>query len=100
MTDAEGVLWRALRDRQLLGHKFRRQYSVGPFIVDFVCVEKKLVIEVDGGQHTEQVEADQERSEFIEERGFRVLRFWNHEVMKERDNVLNAILLALGEDQE
>ena len=98
MTDAEKLLWRFLRDRQLSGYKFHRQHPIGPFIVDFVCLEKKLIIEVDGGQHSKQLEADSKRSDYFEERGYRVLRFWNSEVLEENESVLNVILSSLVED--
>ena len=73
LTDAEKLLWRHLRDRQLDGCKFRRQHPIGKFIVDFVCVEKKLVFEVDGGQHATKVEADLQRSEYLRRKGYRTL---------------------------
>jgi len=95
MTDVERLLWRHLRDRQLGGYKFRRQRPIGPFIVDFVCLEKKLVIEVDGGQHAKSLEADVERSDYLNERGYRVLRFWNDEVLQESNSVLSVILSSL-----
>jgi very-short-patch-repair endonuclease len=82
-TDAERLLWRVLRSRQIAGYKFRRQQPLGEFIVDFVCLEKRLVVEVDGGQHTEALQAahDSERSAWLEQQGFSVLRFWDHEVL-------------------
>ena len=67
----------------MLGHKFRRQQPLGPFIVDFVCLERKLVIEVDGGQHADQQQDDARRTGWLEDQGFVVLRFWNHEVLAE-----------------
>ena len=76
-TEAERSLWQHLRLRQLGGHKFRRQQSLGPYIVDFVCLEKRLIIEVDGGQHSEQKAYDAERNTWLEVQGFHVLRFWN-----------------------
>jgi len=97
MTDAEQRLWQALRDRQLGGCKFRRQYPVGPFIADFACVEKKLIVEVDGGQHAIHVEKDRGRSEYLEMQGYRVLRFWDNQVLQERESVVEAIMLALLE---
>ncbi|QSB01070.1 endonuclease domain-containing protein [Methylomonas sp. EFPC1] len=96
-TDAERVIWQQLRNRQLLGCKFRRQQVIGPFIVDFVCLEPKLVIEVDGGQHAEQQEYDQNRSHYLQRLGYRVLRFWNHEVLQNRLAVMEVIRLAVIE---
>ena len=98
MTDAEKLLWRFLRDRQLGGYKFRRQHPIGPYVVDFVCLEKALVIEVDGGQHATNFDADVKRSDYLNERGLRVLRFWNNEVLKESESVLSVILSSLAED--
>ena len=95
MTNAERLLWQHLRNRELGGYKFRRQRPVGPYIVDFVCLEKKLVIEVDGGQHAGQVELDAKRSGYLEEKGYLVLRFWNNEVLKETESVLTVILSSL-----
>ncbi len=98
MTDAERWLWQRLRDRELCGFKFRRQHPIGPFIIDFACVEKRLVIELDGGQHTERQELDASRSRYLQERGYRIIRFWNHEVLKEGESVLNAILSCLNDN--
>ena len=95
MTDAERLLWRYLRDRQLDGYKFRRQRPIGPYIADFVCLEKKLVVEVDGGQHAGQVELDTKRSGYFKEKGYRVLCFWNNEVLQETESVLTVILSSL-----
>src|SRR5215207_11230129 len=80
-TDAERKLWTRLRDRQIGGAKFRRQHSVGPFITDFCCVERGLVIELDGGDHAVEIAADQKRSIFLKNAGYRVLRFWDNEVL-------------------
>ena len=96
MTDAEQLLWRHLRDRQLGGYKFRRQHPIGTFVVDFVCLEKELVIEVDGGQHAKQLEPDAKRSDYLKEKGYRVLRFWNNEVLQESESVLSVILSSLN----
>ena len=96
-TEAERRLWLGLRGRQLDGHRFRRQYVVGNHIVDFVCLEKRLVIEVDGGQHAERREADAKRTDDLEEAGFQVLRFWNHDVLKRTEGVLATILSKLNE---
>lgn len=98
-TDAERSLWQKLRNRELAGWKFRRQHSIGPFIVDFVCIEKKLILEVDGGQHAENTDSDAKREEFLKENGYKVLRFWNNTVLQESESVLNAILLSLQEDR-
>jgi very-short-patch-repair endonuclease len=97
MTDAERLLWQHLRNRELGGYKFRRQRPIGPYIVDFVCLEKKLVIEVDGGQHAGQMESDAERSDYLKEKGYRVMRFWNNEVLKKTESVLTVILSFLDE---
>jgi primosomal protein N' (replication factor Y) len=95
MTDAEQRLWMHVRRRQLLGCKFRRQYPLGPYVVDFACLEKKLVIEVDGGQHNDS-STDRRRDAFLRSRGFNVLRFWNHDVLANIDGVLQVILAALA----
>ena len=91
MTDAEQLLWQCLRDRRLGEYKFRRQHPIGAFIVDFVCLEKRLIIEVDGGQHGKQLEADVKRSDYLREKGYRVLRFWNNEVLQETESVLSVV---------
>jgi adenine-specific DNA-methyltransferase len=91
-TDAEQVLWGRLRDRQLCDAKFRRQHPIGPFIADFCCPQRKLIVEMDGGQHAEALAADQKRSRFLENQGYRVLRFWDHEVLTHTDAVLERIL--------
>ena len=96
-TDAESALWNLLRNRQLTGYKFRRQAPVGRYIVDFLCFERKLVVELDGGQHQEQADYDAERSRILESRGFRVIRFWNSEVIEDTDALLGAILIELRE---
>ncbi|NVM23306.1 MAG: endonuclease domain-containing protein [Desulfobacterales bacterium] len=95
MTDAERLLWRHLRNRELGGYKFRRQRPIGPYIVDFVCLEKKLVVEVDGGQHARQMESDSKRSDYLKETGYRVLRFWNNKVLRETESVLAVVLSFL-----
>ncbi len=94
MTEAEHKLWNHLRRKQLSGYHFRRQHPVGPFIVDFICLESKLVIEVDGSQHGNQ-SIDSERDDMLKEFGVRVLRFWNNDVVQRIDDVLNEILNAL-----
>jgi very-short-patch-repair endonuclease len=94
-TDVERKLWAVLRGRQLSGFKFRRQHPKDRYFVDFVCLEAKLIVELDGGQHAEQVEYDARRSEVLEGAGFRVVRFWNLEVLEEFENVVETILREL-----
>jgi very-short-patch-repair endonuclease len=94
MTEAEKKLWGSLRGGQT-GCKFRRQAAVGPYVVDFATFEKRLVIEVDGGQHAEQADNDARRTAWLEGRGFRVLRFWNNEVLGEMSGVLEVVRKAL-----
>jgi very-short-patch-repair endonuclease len=91
-TDAERKLWHFLRDRQLGGHKFRRQHPVGPYLADFACVERGLIVELDGGQHAEQQRYDARRTEFLIARGFKVIRFWDNEVLTQTSAVLESIL--------
>ena len=95
-TEAEKKLWNHLRLRQLGGYKFRRQHPLGPYIVDFICLEKRLIIEVDGGQHCERVDYDKERTAWLKAQGFRVLRFWNNEVLNEIDVVKEVIAEVLN----
>lgn len=97
MTDAERALWSRLRSRQLAGVRFNRQYPIGPFICDFVARSKGLVIELDGGQHAEQEEYDSRRTRYIEERGYRVLRFWNNDVLSNPEGVLSAVRRVIVE---
>ncbi|HKY90133.1 MAG TPA: endonuclease domain-containing protein [Nevskiaceae bacterium] len=91
LTDAERLVWSCLRDRRFLGLKFRRQFSIGIYIADFVCVESKLVVELDGGQHVLQEEYDARRSAFLEGAGYRVVRFWNHDVLRDLSVVLESL---------
>ena len=98
-TDAELKLWKRLRNRLTDGEKFRRQQPIGKYIVDFVCQERKLVVEVDGGQHGEQIAYDNERTAWLESEGYRVLRFWNNEVLEDVEIVLDVIVRALGESE-
>ena len=94
-TDAERVLWRLLRARDTTAHKFRRQAPIGRYIVDFVCFDQKIVIEVDGGQHQLRIQSDRARTEWLESQGSQVLRFWNNEVMTNEDGVMDKILAVL-----
>lgn len=94
-TKAEARIWRHLKNRSLVGFKFRRQCPCGPYIMDFVCFEKMVVIEIDGGQHTNQLQKDFRRTEYLKSRGFNVIRFWNDEVLANTDSVLNAILTVM-----
>ncbi|MGP0093678.1 MAG: endonuclease domain-containing protein [Xanthobacteraceae bacterium] len=94
MTDAEQRLWYHLRARRLAQFKIKRQAPVGSYVLDFVCFARKLVIEVDGGQHATS-ETDAARDEWLRSQGFRVLRFWNDDVLKHTDAVLSEILAAL-----
>ena len=94
-TEAEARLWSRLRNRSLDGFKFRRQIAVDPFIVDFLCSEAMLIVELDGGQHAEQTDADARRTTYLEERGYRVLRFWNNDVLSNTDGVREIVLKEL-----
>ena len=91
MTDAEKLLWRHLRMEQLGGYKFRRQHPLGNYIVDFVCLEAVLVLEVDGGQHAESTDSDAIRTQWLEAQGLYVMRFWNNEVLNNIEGVKLAI---------
>ena len=90
-TDAEKKLWQFLRARQLNETKFRRQYPIGQFVVDFCCPKHRLVVELDGGQHATQIQKDRQRTEVLNQRGYHVLRFWDDEVLKNTEAVLQAI---------
>jgi len=91
-TDAERLLWKHLKSRQLNGLKFRRQEQIGSYIVDFVCYEQKVVIEADGGQHAEDTASDEKRTLWLIGQGFRVERFWNNEILTNLEGVLEQIL--------
>ncbi len=95
MSEAEQRLWQYLRAGRLQGFKFRRQQPLGVYIVDFVCTHPKLVVEADGGQHADQADYDETRSRFLQQQGFTVLRFWNHEILQQTDEVLAQILRTL-----
>ncbi|MBI4382258.1 MAG: endonuclease domain-containing protein [candidate division NC10 bacterium] len=95
LTEAEKALWRHLRLRQIGGYKFRRQQPLGPYVVDFVCFEKQLIVELDGGHHSEQLAYDADRTAWLGSQGYRVLRFWNHQVLGEIEAVNEVIYEAL-----
>jgi len=90
MTDAERVLWFRLRSRQVEGRKFRRQHPIGRYVVDFVCLERRLIVEVDGSQHMDNPN-DEIRTRWLEREGYKVLRFWDNEVLMETDAVMEVI---------
>lgn len=93
LTKTEGYLWYVLRAKNL-GHKFRRQAQIGKYFVDFVCYEKRLIIEIDGGQHFDDSK-DKARDKWLESQGFKVLRFWNNEVLENRNQVVEEIIKHL-----
>jgi len=93
-TEPERLLWARLRDRRLGGYKFRRQHPIGAFVADFACLERRLIVEAEGGQHVES-ECDAFRSERLHAQGWRVIRFWNNEVRENPNGVAEAILLVL-----
>ena len=95
MSEAEAKLWKHLRAGRLNGYKFRRQQPIGNYIVDFMCITPKLIVEADGGQHTEQAAYDHARTTYLNSRGFTVLRFWNHEILQQTNDVLAEILRVL-----
>jgi very-short-patch-repair endonuclease len=98
MTEAERKLWHYLRLRQLEGHKFRHQVRIGPYIADFVCLKAMLVIEVDGDQHANARAYDSRRDDFMRSQGYRILRFWNNEVLRSMDGVWQVIVAEINHD--
>jgi very-short-patch-repair endonuclease len=94
-TEAESRLWRVLRGHQMDDTHFRRQHTIGSYIVDFCAPSKKLIIEVDGSQHLDREAYDLERTAVLESQGYRVLRFWNHEVLNDLDGVVGCIVEVL-----
>jgi very-short-patch-repair endonuclease len=96
-TDAERHLWQFLRNRQLGGYKFRRQHPLPPYTVDFVCLERRLIVELDGGQHAEAIAYDAARTDYLEQSGYLVLRFWNDEALSNTQEVLTRMLQKLEE---
>jgi len=97
LTDVESLLWQALRNRRLNGYKFRRQVPVNRYIVDFMCNSIKLIIEIDGGQHLEQQNYDSVRTHYLESRGYKVLRYWNNDVLTNIEGILTSLTLALSQ---
>ena len=95
MTDAENRIWYFLRNRRLSGYKFVREYVIGNYIADFVCRDKKLIVEIDGGQHMEAVAYDQRRTNYLTANGYKVVRFWNNEVFENIQGVMETILRTL-----
>ncbi len=98
-TDAERVLWFRLRDRRFAGWKFKRQVSIDRFVVDFFCSDAKLIVEIDGGQHDQNSERDANRTKVLEAMGYLVVRFWNNDVMRNTDGVLEAILSTVNQQR-
>jgi very-short-patch-repair endonuclease len=96
-TDVEQLLWQRVRNRQILNCKFRRQFPIDPYIVDFCCLELKLIIELDGSQHIERLQSDTVRTQILAQRGFKVIRFWNNEVIENMEGVLTKIYLVIEE---
>jgi very-short-patch-repair endonuclease len=96
LTETEQYVWQRLRNKQLNGHRFRRQLMMGSYVVDFVCCEKRLIVELDGGQHAENQEYDAARDEWLKSVGYRVLRFWNNQILEEWDAVQEVILKHLN----
>ena len=97
-TDAERALWQHLRANRLRGHKFRRQAPIGQYIVDFACFEARLIIELDGGQHAERSKYERDRTAWLQAQGFRVLRFWNTDVLNNLDGVKEVIAEACAKE--
>jgi len=99
MTKEEVKLWNRLKNRQLLNLKFRRQVPIGEYVVDFFCTEKNFIIELDGGQHNEpsNIEYDEKRTEYLQQQGYKVLRFWNDEVWNNFADVIDKIISEVSE---
>ena len=99
-TDAENLIWRHLRRNQLEGFSFRRQHPIGKYIVDFVCLEKRLILEIDGGQHDLEKDKDGQRTNWLMSEGYRVLNFWNNDVLTNLQGVLETIRLNIISNHE
>ena len=95
-TEVEKKLWSLLRNRKLVGWKFRRQQPIGPYIVDFLCPEAGLIVELDGGQHLEQEEYDLKRTKYLESKGYKVVRYWDNMAIARTKDMLEDILTKLG----
>jgi very-short-patch-repair endonuclease len=97
-TDAEHMLWMSLRNRQLMGFKFRRQQQLGDYVVDLIYFESKIIIEVDGGQHNQKpnIQTDEKRTQWLETQGYRVLRFWNNDILTNLEGVVQRISETLS----
>jgi very-short-patch-repair endonuclease len=98
-TDAERLLWFRLRDRRTAGWKFKRQVPIDRFVVDFCCADAKLIVELDGGQHDQHRDRDADRTRVLEAMGYLVLRFWNHDVVRNMDGVLEEILSTINQNR-
>ena len=99
MTDVELLLWHKIRSRQLQNIRFRRQHPIGRYIVDFICLETKLIIELDGGQHADQKSYDTMRDTWLSQQGFKILRFWNNDILENMDGVIEFISQHLPPSQ-
>ena len=99
-TPQEKKLWNLLRNHQFYGYEFRRQYPIGDYIVDFICREKKIIIELDGGQHNEieNIDKDKQRTEFLANKGYKVLRFWNNEIDNNIEGVFDVMKREFGKN--
>jgi len=100
MTEAEKRIWYLLRRHQLEGRNFRRQVPIGPYVVDFACLPARLVIELDGGQHADRAAQDEKRTAWLRSNGYRVIRFWNNDVLQNTEAVIEQILAALNRKEE
>ncbi len=96
MTDPEKKIWQSIRKRQIPGNKFRKQVPIGPYIAYFVCFEKKIIIEIDGGQHKTRVGYDKKQTEWFQSQGFQVIQFWNNDVLKNIGGVTERLYACLG----
>lgn len=98
LTEQERKLWNIIRNKQFYGYKFLRQYPIEPYIVDFVCREKKIIIKIDGGQHNtpDNILADEQRTKYLEAKGYKVIRFWNNEIIKNIDGVYQKLKNEFG----